>query len=141
MELKALVAARKKAESAVAEMSDGPLKIAAFETILRRLLEGGQEEDRPSQPTSPAAPTVTRRRGPREAAPAGTSSRIMSLADEDFFKVQRSLAEVQAGLAERGWHYEQNYLSTPLTRLVRKKLLRRTQVMHGSKKLWKYSIY
>jgi len=141
MELKVLVEVRKKAESAVAEMADGPLKVAAFETILRHLLDGGQADDQRGHPTSPAVQTTIGRRGPRDAPPTGTVSRILSLADDDFFKVQRSLAEIQAGLAERGWHYEQNYLSTPLARLVRRKVLRRTQDLDGSKKVWRYSIY
>ena len=46
MEMGTLVAARKTAESAVAEMSEGPLKIAAFETILRKLLDTSSQPER-----------------------------------------------------------------------------------------------
>jgi hypothetical protein len=141
MELKFLVSARKKAESAVADMSDTTLKVAAFQTILSRLLEVAREQDLPRESTGTALPTATRRRGPGDFLPAGTSSRILSLAEDGFFREQRSLAEIQTGLAERGWHYDQNNLSTPLARLVRRKVLRRTQVADGSKKLWRYSIY
>lgn len=141
MEVKDLVEARKTAEAAVAGMEDGALRIVAFETILRRLLDAGREKERPPQTTPPAEAAMLMRTGRGDAPPSGTSSRIMSLVDDGFFTEQRSLAEIQAGLAERGWHYEQNYLSTPLARLVRRKLLRRTQVMDGSKKLWKYSIH
>jgi hypothetical protein len=139
MEIEALVAARKTAESAVAEMSEGPLKIAAFETILRKLL------DTSSQPEG-----LTDRRGSQSKSDkravksgnaSGTTSRITGLVDEGFFREQRSLAEIQGALAERGWHYDQNFLSTPVTRLVRKRLLRRTQATEGTKKVWKYSIY
>jgi hypothetical protein len=139
MEIDNLVAARKMAESAVAGMQEGPLKVAAFETILRKLLEADPAE------------RMTKKRGLRistsaksdagHAVSSGTTARIVSLMDEKFFGVQRSLPEIQGALAERGWHYEQNYLSTPLTRLVRKRVLRRTQTSEGAKKVWKYSIY
>ena len=141
MEVKDLVGARKKAEAAVVGMVDGPLKVSAFETILRSLLDEGREKDRPAQAIPQAEPAIPRMMGRGDAPPTGTSSRIMSMVHDNFFAVQRSLAEIQAGLAERGWHYDQNFLSTPLARLVRRKLLRRTQAIDGPKKLWKYSIY
>ncbi len=140
MEIDVLVAARKTAESAVAGMLDGPLKVAAFETILRKLLDGGPEPGqvlKVGEPRPLASDSGARRR----TISSGTTARIMSLMDEKFFGAQRSLPEVQGALAERGWHYEQNYLSTPLTRLVRKRVLRRTQVPEGAKKVWKYSVY
>jgi len=138
---KNLFDARKLAESAVADMADGPLKTAAFETILEHLLGESLEKERAQLAMPPAQRGVPKGSKPADGSPTGTSGRIMSLADDSFFTVQRSLAEIQAGLAERGWHYEQNNLSTPLARLVRRKLLRRTQVVDGSKKVWKYSIY
>lgn len=141
MDIKGLVAARKTAEAAVSGMVDGSLKVSAFETILRSLLDESREIDRPTKAEGTAEPTMRKRTGRGDAPPTGTSSRIMSMVHDNFFAVQRSLTEIQAGLAERGWHYDQNFLSTPLARLVRRKLLRRTQVTDGSKKLWKYSIY
>ena len=137
MEMEALVAARKMAESAVAEMDVGSLKVAAFETILRKLLDA----------TSPA-PSLDRRsesssdrRTMKTSSASGTTSRITGLVDEGFFGQQRTLAEIQGALAERGWHYDQNFLSTPVTRLVRRRVLRRTQASEGTKKVWKYSVY
>lgn len=134
-----LVRVRKMAEAAVEEMPEGQLKVAAFETILQHLLDGVFV-----QPES-ALPGATPRGIPTRgtAAPtdsSGTTARIIGLGNE-FFASERSLAEIQAGLAERGWHYPQTSLSTPLTRLVRKRLLRRTKVAEGKKKIWKYSIY
>jgi hypothetical protein len=61
--------------------------------------------------------------------------------DEGVFGQQRSLGEIKRILSERGWHYRLEELGTPLTRLVRKRQLRRTQVMEGGKKIWKYSNY
>lgn len=43
MDTKTLLELRKKAEKAVADMSDGPLKVKAFEVILANLLTGPQE--------------------------------------------------------------------------------------------------
>jgi len=139
MEIEALVAARKTAESAVAEMSEGPLKIAAFETILRKLLDTSSEPEgltdrRGSQSKSD-------KKAVKSGNASGTTSRITGLVDEGFFREQRSLVEIQGALAERGWHYDQNFLSTPVTRLVRRRVLRRTQATEGTKKVWKYSIY
>ena len=140
MEIDNLVAARKMAESAVTGMSEGPLKVAAFETILRKLLDGSPEPERMLKTREPRLSTSAKGvRGSKVSS--GTTARIISLMDEKVFGVPRSLPEIQGALAERGWHYEQNYLSTPLTRLVRKRVLRRTQVSEGSKKVWKYSIY
>ena len=139
MKIETLVAARKTAESAVAEMDEGPLKVAAFETILRKLLDAPSPperftERRPSHSSGD-------RRTTKNSSGSGTTSRITNLVDEGFFSQQRSLAEIQGALAERGWHYDQNLLSTPVTRLVRKRILRRTQASEGTKKVWKYSIY
>jgi hypothetical protein len=138
MEMEAIITARKTAESAVAEMSDGPLKVAAFETILRKLLDATSQ---PAPPTDRRSQSSGDRRTARGSSASGTTSRITSLVDEEFFSQQRSLAEILGALAERGWHYDQNFLSTPVTRLVRRRVLRRTQISEGTKKVWKYSIY
>jgi hypothetical protein len=138
MEMEAIITARKTAESAVSEMDDGPLKVAAFETILRKLLDGASEPA--SSPNRRSQPSGDRRAAKGSFA-SGTTSRITSLVDEGFFVQQRSLAEIQGALGERGWHYDQNFLSTPVMRLVRRRVLRRTQVTEGTKKVWKYSIY
>jgi hypothetical protein len=128
-----LVMVRKRAEGAVAEMDDGPLKIKAFEVILQSLLISPrpQEDNR-----SPAKP-------PESASNENLSSvadRINLLAVESFFAEPRSLAEIQAALAEHGWHYPQGNLSTPLVRLVRQRRLRRLQLAEGNKRVWKYSL-
>lgn len=139
MEMETLVTARKTAESAVAEMPEGPLKIAAFETILRKLLDTSSQLERLTDRRG--SQSTSDRRAVKSGNASGTTSRITSLVDEGFFSQQRSLAEIQGALAERGWHYDQNFLSTPVTRLVRRRVLRRTQVTEGTKKIWKYSIY
>jgi len=129
-----LITVRKKAEQAVDDMADGPLKLKAFEVILGSLLAGPQVEA--------AVGTLSTRSTdspPRKSA-SSVSSRIALLAEEGFFREPRSLAEIQAKLAEHGWFYPQPNLSTPLIRLVRQRELRRLQLMNGGKKLWKYAL-
>ncbi len=128
-----LVAARKRAEEAVADMPEGILKVKAFEVILASLLSGSKQSDgdQKAEPEKRAAST-------RSAS--SLADRIGSLAEEGFFSQPRGLSEVQAKLAEHGWHYPQQNLSTPLVRLVRKRTLRRLQGAEGGKKVWKYSL-
>jgi|SRR5208282_2612254 len=132
-----LIAARRKAEEAVADMSDGPLKIKAFEVILNSLItgraEGSETAERDSASGHPAD-------GGRPRPPASLADRVRALADEGFFGEPRSLADIQGKLAEHGWHYAQTNLSTPLIRLVRQRQLRRLQQAEGNKRVWKYSL-
>jgi hypothetical protein len=131
-----LIAVRKKAEESVADMQDGPLKEKAFEVILGSLLSAG------STHASAEAESETKERR-RPDAPKSTTTladRIARLASEGFFGEPRGLSELQAKLAEHGWHYPQQNLSTPLIRLVRKRVLRRLQASEGGKKVWKYSL-
>lgn len=128
-----LIAARKKAEESVADMIDGPFKMKAFEIILASLLSGA--------PAEPVAEGTARPKDKLGKKPATSlSPRIALLAEEGFFSVPRGLSEVQGKLAEHGWHYPQQNLSTPLIRLVRQRALRRLPVQDGGKKIWKYSL-
>jgi hypothetical protein len=133
-----LIAARRKAEEAVADMSDGPLKIKAFEVILSSLISGSAEgsETTEREPASRSHPSD----GGRPRPPASLADRVRALADEGFFGEPRSLADIQGKLAEHGWHYAQTNLSTPLIRLVRQRQLRRLQQTEGNKRVWKYSL-
>jgi hypothetical protein len=119
-------------------MSEGPLKVTAFQTILAQLLQrqsrGVDFRSTPSRATERTKKTVAR-------VPQGTTSRLMGLLAEGFFTKPRSLAEVRQVLAEKGWHYSLMDLGTPLTRLVRRKQLRRAQVAESGKKTWRYSIH
>jgi hypothetical protein len=129
-----LVAARKGAEEAVADMPEGALKVKAFEVILESLLSG-------SSLSASSEQKETRAERPGAARPTSSlADRIGRLAEEGFFREPRGLSEVQAKLAEHGWHYPQQNLSTPLIRLVRKRALRRLQGGEGGKKVWKYSL-
>jgi hypothetical protein len=128
-----LVSLRRKAEEAVADMADGPLKIKAFEMILGSLLAAPSQQHEPQSLVRAVQP-------PPNESPSSIGARISLLADEGFFAQPRSLGEIQDGLAAHGWHYPQNNLSTPLVRLVRQRRLRRLQLAEGNKKVWKYSL-
>jgi hypothetical protein len=127
-----IIRARKAAEASVADMPEGDLKVAAFQTILSQLLQQGRE----LLDAGPIARPKERRK-----APSGTTSRLISLIDEGVFAERRSLTAIREILAQRGWHYRLEDLGTPLTRLVRRKHLRRIQVTESGKKLWHYSNY
>ena len=131
-----IVQVRKTAEAAVNDMPEGPMKIAAFQTILAQLLQRDGDGGNFAQQTA----TVGKRK-PGAGGSSGTTSRLSGLVSEGVFAQQRSLAEIRHILAERGWHYRLEDLGTPVTRLVRQKQLRRTQVADGRKKIWKYSNY
>jgi hypothetical protein len=137
MRTESIVEARRAAEAAVDDMSEGPLKVAAFQTILARLLD----QEAPSVNSVAARPATARRSRARAVVGSGTTARLVALLEEGFFAQQRSLAQIRAVLAERGWHYRLEDLGTPVTRLVRRRLLRRTQVLDGGKKIWWYSAH
>jgi len=128
-----LVNARKSAEEAVAGMAEGPFKLKAFEVILGSLVSTGAGQ------VVEAIPAKGARSRSREKA-TSLASRIEILAGEGYLSEPRSLSEIQAKLAEHGWHYAQTNLSTPLIRLVRQRQLRRLQLVVGSKRVWKYSV-
>ena len=64
----------------------------------------------------------------------GPTSLISTLADENFFKSKRSLSDIQKKLEELGHIYAQTSLSPILTRLTRKRVLRRIKEKDG----WMY---
>ncbi len=126
-----LVLARKKAERAVAGMEEGPLKVAAFQTILSKLLTDA-DSAAPNRPelVSP---------GRREKRPNTLSGRVLALRSEGFFKVQQGLGDVREGLRSKGFHYPLSTLSGLMQGLVRARLLRRERVTVEGKRVWKYA--
>jgi len=129
-----LVAARKRAEAAVADMAEGALKVKAFEVILGSLI-AAESRPHPKPVAAPARPDEV-----RSAPPSSLAERIGLLGEEGFFAEPKSLSDIQAKLAEHGWHYPQTNLSTPLVRLVRQRRLRRLQLAEGNKRVWKYAL-
>lgn len=65
----------------------------------------------------------------------GPTSLITELSNEGYFKSKRSLGDIQKKLEERGHIYAQTSLSPILTRLTRKRVIRRIK---EKKKGWVY---
>jgi len=126
-----LIQARKRAERAIDGMDDGPLKIAAFQTILARLLSDSEPGGR-----SPAVSKGPDRTGKQ---PDTLTGRLLAIKAEGFFKTQRSLGEVRESLGSRGWHYPLTTLSGVMQGLVRQRQLRRERTSDGKKRIWRYS--
>jgi hypothetical protein len=129
-----LIVARKKAERAVEGMEDGPLKVAAFQTILSKLLTNADA----------VAPSRRKSADPARAArpekrPGTLRGRVLGTRSEGFFKMQRGLGEVRDGLRSKGFHYPLSTLSGLMQGLVRERELRRERVTVEGKQLWKYS--
>ncbi len=136
--------ARKSAEGAVADMADKDLKVAAFTTILGRLLAVPDSKPTDTGTKQPAAAKGARRPSSKsETHQENTlTGRILSVRDDGFFSSQRSLAEVRDELAKHGWHYPVTTLSGAMQSLVRGKELRRERVAASEtegRRVWKYS--
>jgi len=127
-----LKAARKRAEKAVEDMAEGPLKIAAFQTILATLL--AESESVGAERRVPERPVAGRR-----GVPDTLAGRILAIGSEGFFKEQRTLSEIREALGSRGWHYPLTTLSGAVQGLVQRRQLRREGVGVGNKSCWKYS--
>jgi hypothetical protein len=127
-----LTRARKRAEGAVEGMDDGPLKVAAFQTILAKLLADSAPAERMGR--TPARPA----RGVEEQ-PDTLRGRVLAIKSEGLFKTQRTMSEVREALGSRGWHYPLTTLSGVMQALVRQRHLRRERVAIGNKRVWKYS--
>jgi hypothetical protein len=127
-----LVSARKRAERAVEGMADGPLKLAAFQAILAKLLTE-------SDPAEQIQRVPVKAMDSRSEQPETLTGRILAIKAEGFFKVQRSLGEIRESLGSRGWHYPLTTLSGVMQALVRRRQLRRERTAVGNKQVWKYS--
>jgi len=130
-----LIKAREMAEAAVADMPEGQFKMATYQTILAQLVQHALVHDSRELKRESVQPSVTKRK------PSGTTSRVLSLIDDGFFDQPRSLAEIRETLANRGFHYRLEDLGTPLTRMVQRKHLRRSQATLRGKQVWHYSNY
>jgi hypothetical protein len=132
MDEHALIRARKRAEGAIKDMREGPLKIAAFQTILSNLLAE-------SAASAPIGHKATNPKPGRQRQPDTLSGRLLAIKSDGVFSDQRTLGEVREALGARGWHYPVTTLSGAMQALVRDRQLRRERVSVGGKKLWKYS--
>jgi hypothetical protein len=128
-----LVRARDAALAVVSDMPDGPLRTRTYQTILAQLVRHALSADKRAQGFDQIPQALV------GAKATGTTSRILNLIDESFFAQPQSLKEIREKLAESGFHYRLEDLGTPITRLVQRKRLRRSQFVVRGKKIWKYS--
>jgi hypothetical protein len=143
MDTNAIIEARKKAESAVAEMPEGELRVEAFKVILNRLLADG------GGPAPQAKGHVRRQRGRSRndtpsaerhevAVPRSAPARVLALKAEGFFDEQRGIGEIRNELQTHGWRYDITALSGTLMTLVQKRELRRLKADDGKRTSYKY---
>jgi hypothetical protein len=135
-------AAAAQAEAAVAVVKDPELRRVAFEKILTTLLEdtsaiSATSERKETRATAKGETARTPR--PQKKGPKG---HIEELIQDDFFKKQRTIADVKAELANRGHHVALSSLSGPLQALTQERKLRRQKVAadtKGTKTTYAYS--
>jgi hypothetical protein len=139
MNQRELTKIRREAESAVADMADGELKVKAFEVFLNHLLRPKDNAQNAQTPSSHSASRQSKKQPTKRVVAASKTERILSLKSEDYFSDLRTIGEVRSELASRGWHYPLTALSGPLQELVQRRELRRQKMPEGKKKLWKYS--
>jgi hypothetical protein len=73
-------------------------------------------------------------RNSNKKRPGGPTSLVGELATEGYFKAKRTIGDIQKKLEERGHIYAQTSISPVLTRLTRKRTIRRIK----EKKGWVY---
>lgn len=140
MDQRDLIEARRQAQKAVSDMSDGDLKLKAFEVILNHLLESSKVGPSERRVQDRSGPTDSNeKRAGRSRQPTSVGERILALRNQGFFKQLRGIGDVREGLGAHGWHYPLTALSGALQQLVRRGELRRQKTSEGKKRVWKYS--
>src|SRR5438552_10352168 len=100
MEDQVLKDARIKAERAVSDMSDGDLKVKAFEVTLAHLLATG------STTVRDGASHLNKKARVSSPTRANTlSERIQLLQADGFFDTPQVIGAIREGLQVHGWHY------------------------------------
>jgi len=135
-----------EAESAVATIKDPDLRRAAFEKILTTLLEQKLPIHRSvrgqHRSEAPVRPLKNEAKSPTSKQQSGPKAYVEELIADDFFQVQRTIAQVKAELANRGRHIALTSLSGPLQKLTQERRLRRQKVTtngKGTKTIYAYS--
>jgi hypothetical protein len=111
-----------EAEKAVSNVKDSELKQIAYGRVLEHLLKTGLPESK--ETTKKTKPTATKieKGSPTKSGPKNW---VQELVDEGFFQTPRASNEIREALDERGHILKPNDLTSPLTRLVNAKVLRR----------------
>lgn len=99
--------------------------------------ELGSLDVKPLKPRRGAS-VLPKQKSGRHASPKGTRSKILELKTEGFFKMGRSLQEIQEALAKKGITVPVTEISPYLPGLVRSGHLDRDRVMVEKRKVWMY---
>lgn len=126
--------ARVRAEKAVADMSEGPIKVKAFEVAYSHLLASGTSPVRDG-----GSPSNKKARTSTTARVHTLSERILMMQADGFFDTPQVIGAIREGLQVHGWHYPVTTLSGTLQALVQRRKLRRERVKENNKVAWKYS--
>jgi len=132
-----------QAEEATSAVKDPELRRVAFERVLDDLLSGSgiatQSNERSAKRAGRSTDKPSKSRKPR-----GPKDHIRKLIEDRFFEKPKTIAEVKAELANRGYHIPVTSLSGPLQSLCRERVLRRNKAKSGEKgkkPVYKYSIW
>jgi hypothetical protein len=101
--------------------------LAKFSTPEQGGHSGASSKGKKKKSSSSSSGSKTKKSG-------GPTSLVGELADEGYFKQKRTLGDIQKKLEERGHIYAQTSISPVLTRLTRKRTIRRIK----EKKGWVY---
>lgn len=98
------------------------------------------EVDLKPRSTSHKPMTLPTTQGPSGYKKRSTVEKILSLAEEGFFKQPRGIKEIIGKLKEKDYHFKASDLTLPLRNIVRKgKLKKIKDAVNGQKsKVWKY---
>jgi hypothetical protein len=131
------------AQEVVSKITEESLKVAAFQTILQKLLNAGEtigvefeqvhEIPKPSKEKDEATPKAKQPKGPK--------GRIDELITEGFFNQKRTIGDVKKEMEAHGWFHRVEEINPSLLRLIQDKRLRRIKEPEneGGKLVWRYS--
>lgn len=86
--------------------------------------------DEQAEESAPSKPKIKRK---RSVAPKGhtCADRLLALKEDGFFKTKRSLGEIVAGLADKGFTHKNNQVAASGESLFKRGLLQRTKEGNG----------
>jgi hypothetical protein len=121
-----------EAEAAVAGVADPELRRVAFEKILDTLLSQSRKGSKTQLRSKTSSDKKKVAKPARKtASKRGPKARVVELVEEGFFSKQRTIADVKAELANRGYHIPLTSLSGPLQSLTQERKLRRQKSKKG----------
>jgi len=122
-----------EARTAVESMPEDNLKPTAFGVILSHLLGGLQPVS--SEVATPKIASAPSKLLHKKSTKGGPKAWVKELADEGFFGIPKSSAEIRKELATRSHILKPTDITKPLETLCHDKVLRRSERSDGGKKV------